>query len=84
MCNPGLNPWLLFLKRWPYWFVSKAEEGAGETAFVPIYDTIALFNAKAMILKESRAELEKYLDIPAVRVGDLYYIQRLILTLMAP
>jgi hypothetical protein len=72
-----------YARRTPYWFVSKAEEGAGEMAIRPLQDTIALFQAKAMILQASRSELELYLDVPAVPIGDLYYIQRLILALDA-
>ena len=34
----------------PYWFVSFAEEGLGENALTPLYDTQALFLAKAWIL----------------------------------
>jgi hypothetical protein len=48
-----------------------------------LQDTIASFQAKAMILQASRSELELYLDVPAVPIGDLYYIQRLILALDA-
>lgn len=70
-------------RRTPYWFVAKAEEAAGEGITQPIYDTIALFNAKAMILGASRGELTQYLDVPGVPVGDLYYIQKLILALEA-
>jgi hypothetical protein len=50
---------------------------AGEGVLRPLYDTIALFQAKAKILGKERAELEKYLDVPAYAVGDLFYIQKL-------
>ncbi|MEM5776766.1 MAG: hypothetical protein AAGU05_17300, partial [Anaerolineaceae bacterium] len=70
-------------QRTPYWFVAKAEEAAGEGVIQPLYETIALFNAKAGILGAPRSELEMYLDVPAVAVGDLFYIQKLILTLEA-
>jgi hypothetical protein len=70
-------------RRAPYWFVANVEEGAGEGAIRPIYDTIALYNAKAYILQANRSELERYLDVPAVQVGDLYYIQKLIMALEA-
>ena len=62
----------------PYWFVSFAEEGFGENALTPLYDTQALFLAKAWILEEPGAELEKYLDVPAFARGDLFYIQKLV------
>jgi hypothetical protein len=70
-------------RRAPYWFVTNAEEGAGEGLVRPIYDTIALYQAKAYILRASRSELERYIDAPASKVGDLYYIQRLIIALEA-
>jgi len=63
--------------RTPYWFVAEAEEMAGEGVLRPLYDVVALFQAKAQILGEERAALEKYLDIPAYAVGDLFYIQNL-------
>jgi len=63
--------------RTPYWFVAEAEEMAGEGVLRPLYDVVALFQAKAQILGEERADLEKYLDISAYAVGDLFYIQNL-------
>jgi hypothetical protein len=72
-----------YSQRAPFWFVSQTEQHGGEGVEQPLYDVIALFQAKAMILKEKRAELEHFLDIPAVQIGDLYYIQKLILTLEA-
>lgn len=69
--------------RAPYWFVSEAEEAAGEGVVRPVYDAIALFQAKAYILQAGRAELEQYIDAPVEAVGDLYYIQKLIMTLEA-
>jgi hypothetical protein len=61
----------------PYWFVSKAEQGDGENTFSVLFDYHALFQAKAMILKEPYEELAKYLDVPAFRQGDLYYLDNL-------
>jgi outer membrane protein assembly factor BamB len=68
----------------PYWFMAHAPEAAGEVTLQPLYDTVALFNAKAYILNEPRASLEKYLDVPAVKTGDLFYIHKLNLILAAP
>jgi hypothetical protein len=48
-----------------------------------LYDTDAIFQAKAMILQQPRRELAKYLDVPAFPVGDLFYIQKLISTIEA-
>jgi hypothetical protein len=62
----------------PYWFASFTEEGFGENAVNPLYDSQALFLAKAWILNEPGAELEKYLDVPGFARGDLFYIQKLV------
>lgn len=67
----------------PYWFVAFAEEGFGENALNPLYDTQALFMAKALILQESGLALEKYLDVPAFARGDLFYLQKLVATIEA-
>lgn len=67
----------------PYWFVSKFEGAFAEGVIQPLYDYQAIFQAKAWILKEPRQELVKYLDVPAVAVGDLFYIQNLVAALNA-
>ncbi|MBI4136842.1 hypothetical protein HY469_02155 [Candidatus Roizmanbacteria bacterium] len=77
----------------PYWFVSRVDEATrnhhfhannkAENSMSQYYDYSSLFNAKAFALKESRSELEKYLDVPAVERGDLYYIQNLVSTIEA-
>ena len=67
----------------PYWFVSFAEEGFGENALTPLYDSQALFLAKAWILEEPGIELEQYLDVPAFARGDLFYIQKLVAAINA-
>jgi outer membrane protein assembly factor BamB len=66
----------------PYWFVGKAEENAIEGALRPLYD-VNIFQAKALILKEPREELVKYLDVPAFERGDLFYIQNLVAAIEA-
>jgi hypothetical protein len=67
----------------PYWFVSNFEDGFAETGSLHFYDRYALFQAKALILQEPLTELSKYLDVPGVAVGDLYYIQNLVAWLEA-
>jgi len=67
----------------PYWFVADYDVTTGEGANQHFYDYHALFQAKALILQESGDELPKYLDVPTVQVGDLYYIQNLIAILQA-
>jgi hypothetical protein len=68
----------------PYWFVSRFDSSLGEGTMSNLYNYNALFLAKAYILKESQAELTKYLDAPAFEKGDLLYIQNIIAALEAP
>lgn len=68
----------------PYWFVGKAEEHGREGVAQPLYEMNALFQAKAMVLKQPRTELIKYLDAPAFARGDLFYLQNLISLIEAP
>ena len=67
----------------PYWFVSCHAAAVDEGAMSIPYDNWALFQAKAYILGEPYAQLVKYLDVPAYAVGDLYYIDDLIVALDA-
>ncbi|HSL29846.1 MAG TPA: hypothetical protein VK900_11650, partial [Anaerolineales bacterium] len=67
----------------PYWFVSFAGEGFAENALNTLYDSQALFLAKAWIMEEPGTGLEQYLDVPAFARGDLFYIQKLVATINA-
>jgi hypothetical protein len=72
----------VYQKMTPYWFVSKSEEVVqGETDYNSLYHYHGLFQAKALILRQPYYELEKYLDVPAFAVGDLFYIDNLIASL---
>ncbi|MCL5996868.1 MAG: PQQ-like beta-propeller repeat protein [Chloroflexi bacterium] len=62
----------------PYWFVSRFEATYGEGGIQPLFDYNAVFQAKALVLQQSASELVKYLDVPGVAVGDLFYIQNLV------
>jgi len=68
----------------PFWFVSKYEATQNEGVMHNLYDYNALFTAKAHILQEPYHELSKYIDAPAFKVGDLFYIQNLVTALEAP
>ena len=68
----------------PYWFVTKFDASTGETVFQHLFDYDAIFKAKAYIIRESREELAKYLDVPSFEKGDLFYIQNLVATIQAP
>lgn len=61
----------------PYWFVPQFDNSYGEGTFQHLYDSPALFQAKAYILKQPYAELVQWIDAPAFYRGDLFYIQNL-------
>ena len=67
----------------PYWMQAENGETQGENAIMSYLQTKTLFDAKALILKESKEELAKFLDTPIVPVGDLYYIDNLVSILNA-
>jgi hypothetical protein len=67
----------------PYWFVSRYDRTFNEGIFQPLYDTPALFQARAWILKQPYSELVKYVDVPAFEKGDLFYIQNLVALLQS-
>jgi hypothetical protein len=67
----------------PYWFVSNFEAAYNEITIQPVYDSAALFAANAFIFMEPRGNLVKYLDVPSVARGDLFYIQNLVYTIEA-
>jgi hypothetical protein len=67
----------------PYWFVSKYEASFVEGVISPLFNYHAIFQAKAQILQQPREELLKYLDVPGVRVGDLFYMDNLVAAIEA-
>ena len=67
----------------PYWFVSRYEAAIGESVMSNLYNYNALFQARALILGNSQAELIKHLDVPAFLRGDLFYIQDLVTAIEA-
>lgn len=60
-----------------YWFVAGFDDTYGEGTMQPLYDSPALFQAKAWILNESYNDLAQWLDVPFFARGDLFYIQNL-------
>jgi hypothetical protein len=67
----------------PYWFVPRIEAAYAEGVIQPLYDYHSLLHAKAWVLHEPQQNLAKYLDVPAFAVGDLFYIQNLVVTIEA-
>ena len=68
----------------PFWFMAFTHNGLDESTLTPLYDVNAVFQAKALILKTPASELEKYIDVSAFKVGDLYYILNLATVLGLP
>jgi hypothetical protein len=68
----------------PYWFVTHYEGCLQESTIQNLHDYGSVFAARAWILREPPAELGKYLDVPAFRVGDLNYLHQLVSLLEAP
>ncbi len=68
----------------PYWFVNAFDSAMREGTVSYLYNSPALFQAKALILKQPYNEVVKYLDVPAFEKGDLFYIQNLVAALEAP
>jgi outer membrane protein assembly factor BamB len=60
----------------PFWFVTFSSDSILENSVNTLYDANAIFTAKAWILNESASKLESYLDTPAFKVGDLFYLTR--------
>ena len=68
----------------PYWFVSRYEGSIREGVTSPLFNYHDLFQAKAQILQEPFEELVKYIDVPGVAIGDLFYIENLVAAIEAP
>jgi hypothetical protein len=64
------------------WFMARPHDGFQEISAYHIFDSHALFLAKAYVAGESQAELSKWIDVPWM-LGDLYHIQNLVATLQA-
>lgn len=66
----------------PHWFIARDHNTFQEGSAHHIFDSHALFLAKAYVGSQTQAELSKWIDVPWVR-GDLYYMQNLIAALQA-
>jgi hypothetical protein len=67
----------------PYWFIQNFETTYNEGNFQHYCDYNSMFACKALVFKDSREELAKYLDAQHCKVGDLFYINNMVLTLDA-
>ncbi len=67
----------------PYWFVSRFNGVVNEGVRQNLYDYGALFQAYAYAQNSNSQILQKYLDVPAFAVGDLFYINNLIAVIEA-
>jgi outer membrane protein assembly factor BamB len=68
----------------PYWFVTHYMGCLQESTFQNLHDHHSVFKARAWALHQPYEELVKYLDSPAFKTGDLYYIHNLCNILDAP
>lgn len=66
----------------PHWFMTRNSNSFQESSAHHIFDTHALFLAKAYVGQESQANLSKWIDVPWM-LGDLYYIQNVTAALQA-
>ena len=62
----------------PHWYTAFAEGtlGAEHNLSHPV-DSFQIFLAKAWIMRENPRNLLKYIDIPWLEAGDLFYLQKL-------
>ncbi len=66
----------------PHWFMTRDNNSFQEASAHHIFDSHALFLAKAYVAGQSQAELSKWIDVPWM-LGDLYHIQNLIAAVQA-
>ena len=67
----------------PYWWVSHYMGCLQESTTQYLHDHHVVLQARAWVLQEPYEELVKYLDAPAFKVGDLYYIHDLVTVIEA-
>lgn len=67
----------------PYWFVSRFNAVVNEGVRQNLYDYGALFQGWAYALNTNQQDLQKFLDAPAFRVGDLFFINNLVAVIEA-
>jgi hypothetical protein len=68
----------------PHWYATYAEAIlSGEIGFNMPSDAYGQFLARAWILGERPEQLERYIDVPWLKTGDLYYLHKLTETVKA-
>jgi hypothetical protein len=69
---------------WPTWYATYGIGfWGGEVSINIPFNQNNIFQAQAMILKKDPTYLTKHIHVPIAKVGDLYYIQKLISTIKA-
>jgi outer membrane protein assembly factor BamB len=66
----------------PHWFITRDHNAFQEASASHIFDSHALFLAKAYVARDSQANLSKWIDVPWM-LGDLYHMQNLTAALQA-
>lgn len=64
------------------WFITRDSNSFQETSAHHIFDSHAIFLAKAYVAAQSQSELSKWLDVPWM-TGDLYHMQNIVAALEA-
>lgn len=67
----------------PAWFMARDANSFQEASAHHIFDSHALFLAKAYVAAQPQGTLSKWIDVPWM-TGDLYYIQNVVAALQAP
>jgi len=68
----------------PHWYATYADAIlSAEINFAVPADSYGLVKARAWVLKENGAALERYVDVPWVKTGDLFYMHKLAETIKA-
>jgi len=68
----------------PHWYIAYSEGIlSAENGFMTPCNAHSLFTARAWILGEKPDELRRYVDVPWLKAGDLFYIHKLTETIKA-
>ena len=68
----------------PHWYATYAEAIlSAEMAFNVPADAYGQFKARAWLLQDKPQDLERYVDVPWLQVGDLYHLHKLAETIKA-
>ena len=68
----------------PHWYTAYSEAIlSAENGFMTPCNAYSLFTARAWVLREPAEGLQRYVDVPWLKVGDLFYIHKIAETIKA-